>query len=190
MNRDDFNTSTCTCPEYFNSYVCKHIIGLAHQKKVIRIPNEAKARGIERKAARGRPAKSHGAYKIQAPVVRPVELTEPAPLESVETAEPQTSKKAATTTRKRKQPATLEPVETAESQTSKKAATTTNKRKQPAILEPVEASEPQTTTRKRGRPPKKPASTNDPIEEPVLPDPVSSLLIIKKPAVNAKKSKK
>lgn len=118
---------------------------------------------IERKAARGRPAKSHGAYKIQAPVVRPVELTEPAPLESVETAEPQTSKKAATTTRKRKQPATLEP---------------------------VEASEPQTTTRKRGRPPKKPASTNDPIEEPVLPDPVSSLLIIKKPAVNAKKSKK
>ena len=130
VNRNDFNTSTCTCPEYFNSYVCKHIIGLAHQTKVIRIPNEAKARGIERKAAKGRPAKSKGAYKIQAPVVRPVELTETATLEPVEASEPQTSKKAATTTRKPKQPVTLEPVEASEPQTSKQTETaTTSKRK-------------------------------------------------------------
>lgn len=42
LNETNFQKSTCTCPEYFKSYVCKHIVGIAAIKKLAIIPPEAK----------------------------------------------------------------------------------------------------------------------------------------------------
>ena len=65
LNRTDFLASQCTCPEYFKSNVCKHILGMAAVAKINPIPNEAKGSALEIKPRRGRPAKAKKALVRQ-----------------------------------------------------------------------------------------------------------------------------
>lgn len=70
LDRADFSRSSCTCPSFFKTYFCKHILGVAHLEKVHMIPNEAKGVCIEQKKKRGKPPKAKKALQNQAPVVQ------------------------------------------------------------------------------------------------------------------------
>ena len=39
LDREDFRKSRCTCPFYFERFLCKHIIGIAAVSKLYSIPN-------------------------------------------------------------------------------------------------------------------------------------------------------
>lgn len=67
LNRKDFRRSTFTCPEYFGSYICKHIIGVATIDKIISIPTEAKLVAMSEKKKRVRPSKAKKALQHQYP---------------------------------------------------------------------------------------------------------------------------
>lgn len=54
LNRADFRKSTCSCPEFFKSYFCKHVIGVAAMENLVVIPNEAKVVRLGQKPKRGR----------------------------------------------------------------------------------------------------------------------------------------
>ena len=55
----------CTCPKFFKDHMCKHVIGIAATKKLVKIPNDAKSFLIRKKPARRRPAKAVKALSIQ-----------------------------------------------------------------------------------------------------------------------------
>ena len=65
LNTDNYLKSTCTCPPFFNHYICKHIIGVAAMAKIIKIPSTAKTLEIGQKPARGRPPKTKKALERQ-----------------------------------------------------------------------------------------------------------------------------
>lgn len=56
---------TCTCPQFFKVYICKHILGLAIRLKLTIPPIEAKSIPIGLKRKRGRPTKSKPALIMQ-----------------------------------------------------------------------------------------------------------------------------
>lgn len=56
---------TCTCPQFFKIYICKHILGLAIRLKLTTPPLEAKLIPIGLKRKRGRPTKSKPALILQ-----------------------------------------------------------------------------------------------------------------------------
>nr|XP_049693186.1 uncharacterized protein LOC110379661 [Helicoverpa armigera] len=61
----DWQKGSCDCPEFFNRYVCKHVLGLAIRLKLTTPPLEAKRIPIGQKRKRGRPAKSKPALIYQ-----------------------------------------------------------------------------------------------------------------------------
>ncbi len=65
LNNENYLKSTCTCPSFFNHYICKHIIGVAAMAKIIKIPSTAKTMDIGQKPARGRPSKTKKALERQ-----------------------------------------------------------------------------------------------------------------------------
>ncbi len=42
LDLENYMKSTCTCPEFFRNYMCKHTIGCAALEKIIKIPSKAK----------------------------------------------------------------------------------------------------------------------------------------------------
>ena len=65
LDTSEFQNSTCSCPEYFKSYICKHIVGIAAMTKLYRISSEAKTVPIGKKPGPGRPAKTKPALQYQ-----------------------------------------------------------------------------------------------------------------------------
>lgn len=61
----DWQKGSCDCPEFFNRYVCKHVLGLAIRLKLTTPPLEAKMIPIGQKRKRGRPTKSKPALIYQ-----------------------------------------------------------------------------------------------------------------------------
>lgn len=57
--------STCTCKSFQKKYICKHIIGLAMQLKLIKRPNVDDSKIIGKKPSRGRSAKAKNALNRQ-----------------------------------------------------------------------------------------------------------------------------
>ena len=55
-NNDSWLQSKCTCPVFMKEYICKHIIGLAHAKKLVNVPLSAKNVLLGKGRSRGRPA--------------------------------------------------------------------------------------------------------------------------------------
>ena len=73
INRDNFLLSSCTCPCYLNTYICKHIIGVAAIEKLIKIPNNTKSVPIGKKPKRGRPGATKKALQYpNGPPTQPV----------------------------------------------------------------------------------------------------------------------
>ncbi len=54
----------CSCPSFFKTFLCKHIIGLAIRLKYVKPPPEAKQIPIGEKRKRGRPKKAGKALLI------------------------------------------------------------------------------------------------------------------------------
>ena len=65
FNTTNWKTSSCTCPTFFKTYLCKHIVGVALMSKLFAVPPEAKAIPLGQKRKRGRPAKSRKALIVQ-----------------------------------------------------------------------------------------------------------------------------
>lgn len=55
----------CECKDYYKSYICEHLIGIAARLRFVNIPPEAKAIPLGQKRKRGRPAKSKKALEYQ-----------------------------------------------------------------------------------------------------------------------------
>ncbi|CAH2085242.1 unnamed protein product [Euphydryas editha] len=65
INKDQWKTGECNCPQFFKDYICKHVIGLAIRLKYVTPPAEAKNIPIGIKRKRGRPAKARPALIVQ-----------------------------------------------------------------------------------------------------------------------------
>ncbi|KAL0821529.1 hypothetical protein ABMA28_004986 [Loxostege sticticalis] len=61
----NWKKGSCTCPQFYKKYICKHLLGLAIRLKLATPPSEAKALPIGQKRKRGRPTKSRPALIIQ-----------------------------------------------------------------------------------------------------------------------------
>ncbi|XP_045489808.1 uncharacterized protein LOC123690393 [Pieris rapae] len=61
----NWKKGSCTCPQFYKKYICKHLLGLAIRLKLATPPLEAKALPIGQKRKRGRPTKSRPALIIQ-----------------------------------------------------------------------------------------------------------------------------
>ena len=51
---DDWKNGSCTCPVFLKSYICKHLLGIAIFKKLLIVPDIAKAIPIGQKRKRDR----------------------------------------------------------------------------------------------------------------------------------------
>lgn len=58
---DDWLDSTCTCPKYMRSLMCKHIVGIAFFAKEVECPADCNPNILHKKKNRGRPAKAKSA---------------------------------------------------------------------------------------------------------------------------------
>ena len=67
LNREEFCNSTCTCPYYFDTYICQHTIAIASLEDLNKILSQCKAVLIGQKPKRGRPAKIKRALQRQDP---------------------------------------------------------------------------------------------------------------------------
>jgi len=56
--------STCSCPVFLKSIICKHIIGLAIKLNLYEVCSEAKSVPIGQKRKRGRPIKASAALIV------------------------------------------------------------------------------------------------------------------------------
>lgn len=55
INNEKWDQSTCTCPTFFRTYMCEHVIGLPIRLKYAIPPHEAKELSLGQKRKRGRP---------------------------------------------------------------------------------------------------------------------------------------
>lgn len=58
LPRAEWTNGTCTCPQFFKKYMCKHILGLAIRLNLASPPLEAKIIPSPQSRKRGRPSKS------------------------------------------------------------------------------------------------------------------------------------
>ena len=65
INKEQWKTGECNCPQFFKDYICKHVIGLAIRLKYVTPPAEAKNIPIGIKRKRGRPSKARPALILQ-----------------------------------------------------------------------------------------------------------------------------
>lgn len=65
QNKEQWTQGTCTCPNFYKMYMCKHIIGLSIRLKYAVPPVEAKNIPLGQKRKRGRPSKAKPALIIQ-----------------------------------------------------------------------------------------------------------------------------
>lgn len=59
---DDFKKSTCTCPDFFRKYTCKHVVGLGLRTKKINLPDHITR--VESSRRPGRPERAGPALQI------------------------------------------------------------------------------------------------------------------------------
>lgn len=62
---DDWRESTCTCPCYMKTLICKHIIGIAFISKEAECPADSNPNVLYKKKNRGRPPKAKSALVKQ-----------------------------------------------------------------------------------------------------------------------------
>ena len=65
MNDSIWEKSKCNCPNFFKTYICKHIVGMAVRLKYCKPPAAAKTVSIGEKRKRGRPANAKPALLVQ-----------------------------------------------------------------------------------------------------------------------------
>ncbi len=65
LNTTEWKKSSCTCPSFFKTYICKHICGIAIIQNLFLLPPEAKNIPIGEKRKRGRPSKAKKALIAQ-----------------------------------------------------------------------------------------------------------------------------
>lgn len=61
----NWNKSSCTCPIFLKTYICKHIIGLAVKLNIFELTPQAKSLPLGVKRKRGRPALAKKALVTQ-----------------------------------------------------------------------------------------------------------------------------
>ena len=54
FNKNNWKTSSWSCPDYMKIYMCKHIIGMSARYKKAEIPEEAKTNRLGKKRKGGR----------------------------------------------------------------------------------------------------------------------------------------
>lgn len=54
FNTEDWRKSTCSCPKFFKKYICKHVLGIAIDEKLVKPPKTANTDVIGPKRKRGR----------------------------------------------------------------------------------------------------------------------------------------
>lgn len=54
FSNDFWNKSVCSCPSFYKNYMCKHILGIAMMKKIVKPPKTANTDVIGQKTKRGR----------------------------------------------------------------------------------------------------------------------------------------
>jgi uncharacterized Zn finger protein len=64
FDEQDWKMSTCTCPIFSKSQICKHVVGIAITRKDYEVPPAAKSVPLGEKRKRGRPAKAKKALLI------------------------------------------------------------------------------------------------------------------------------
>ena len=62
FNKDDYLQSTCTCRPFLKDYMCKHILGLAIQHRLVTVPPQTLNVPLDQKPRRGRPKKATDGY--------------------------------------------------------------------------------------------------------------------------------
>ena len=65
VDDDKWKDGDCTCPMFLKNYMCKHLLGIAIQCKLVHPPPEAKNLEIGTKQKRGRKKKKKKAFIIQ-----------------------------------------------------------------------------------------------------------------------------
>lgn len=65
QDADSWINGSCSCPMFFKTYICKHMVGMAIRLKFVKPPLEAKALPLNQKRKRGRPSKAKKALLVQ-----------------------------------------------------------------------------------------------------------------------------
>lgn len=64
LPKENWKEGVCSCPHFFKTFICKHILGIAMRLKFIKPPPEARSVPIGQKRRRGRPKKATRALLV------------------------------------------------------------------------------------------------------------------------------